>query len=113
MLLRYFVQVVSLASQLDVVDDVWRLADQLVRLHDEAADVPRCDLKKEVAGDRRNHGSDQPAASLQPESVGQCDSSTNDQCHRDNKQSRQQDVGIGVGDSAEDGVVFSQLIETP
>jgi hypothetical protein len=53
-------QIIGLAGQLNIVGDIWALANQFIRFHDEAGDVPGNSLKREITECGGHDGSNKP-----------------------------------------------------
>ena len=103
----------GLPRHLDVVRDVRPLAHELVRLDDEAGDVPPEDADDEIAGAGRNDRRDQPAQPRRRHRVDERDRRADDECDRQDEQAGDRHVGVRVGDAGEDRVVDQEPIESP
>ena len=99
---------VSPASHLDVMLDEWPLAHQLIRLDDEAADVPADQADQHVTDDCGRRRCQQPSRPRCRDRAVHRNRGTGDQCRAHDQQSGQCNVGIGIGDAGKNGVVLKQ-----
>src|SRR5262249_23159732 len=106
------VEPVGHARQLDVVFDVILLADQLVRLHDEAGHVPTEGADDEVAGCGGYGRGDQPADLRLDDAVDPGDDGSHHERYRDQHQPGKYQVIVGVVDSRENRVIVQQMLES-
>ena len=67
--LRDTIQAVGLAGEVDVIGNVWALANEFVRLDDEAGDVPAEYLNGDIADESGSDGSGEPAETRRGENV--------------------------------------------
>ena len=109
--LRETVQSVCLARHKDVVRNVGLLAYQFIRFDDKAAHPPAGHAnagKTERRGQNRRH---QPASSRHRHGVCRGSHRPGDQRHAYQQQAAKRDMGVGVGDTAEDRMIVEQKIK--
>ena len=110
--LREAVQSIGLTRQVNVIGDVGSLANQFIRLHDKAADVPANDLKREITDRGRSNCCHQPARVRHRHDINACNRSTKNECDTDCEHSRKHDVRVRVGDTAKDRMFVEQSLES-
>ncbi len=111
LLLVEAVETEGLAGDLDVVGDVRALADELVGLDDEVGDVPADEAEGDVADSGGKHGGGDEAASRDAEGVEGGDDGAGDESEGDEEEAVDGDVGVGVVEAVEDGVVIEEELE--
>ena len=72
----------------------------------------RGDLNEEIADQGRDRREEEPAHARARGKVDEREDGAENERQRHQQQSAVDDVGIGVGDTAEDGVIFKQKLET-
>ena len=112
LVLHQAIEPVGLARGLNVESDVGLFAHQLVGFHDEAAHVPGGNLNEEIADQGGDGREEEPAHARARGKVDEGEDGAENERQRNQQQSAVDDVGIGVGDAAEDGVIFKQELET-
>ena len=110
--LRDSVQSVGLPRQFDVVGDIGLLANQFVRFHDKAADVPGDYLKGEITDRGGKNRRDKPAPAWRPHSVGSCDQRAQSERPTDDEHPCERDVRVSVGHTPEDRMFIEQSLES-
>ena len=110
-MLRYSVQSVGLPRQRNIVGNIRLLANQLVRFHDKAADVPADHLKGDIAQRSGENRRRNPTPAPHCHAVDRRDHRTQNERRADNKHSCEHDVAVSVGHTCEDRMIIEQSLE--
>ena len=89
-----------------IVGNEGTLPHQLIRRHDEAADIPAHASDDQVAGNGRKGYGQQPERPRCTERGRQCDDGAEDERHAHHQGAAQGDVRIGVGNARKDGALL-------
>ncbi len=110
--LRNSVQSVGLPRQCEIVGNIGLFANQLVRFHDEAADVPADYLKADITQRSRENRRRNPAPAWHPHGVDGRDHRAQNQRRADNQHSWKHDVRVRVAHARENRMRVEQLLES-
>src|SRR5262249_33039377 len=99
-------QIKCLARELDVVRNIWLLANQFVRLDHKAVHIPAKYLDNEITHQGRNNGSKQSPSLRRPEGIAGCDSRAQDECGTEKNLAWKNDVRVSVRHAGENRVTL-------
>ncbi len=109
--LRDAVESVRLSRERDVVRDVRRLAHELVRLDDEAVDVPGDEAESEIQRGRWQRRSHEPPRPRRHERTDDREARASEQRNGHAQRPEERDVRVSVGNARKDRVVVHQAFE--
>ena len=110
--LRDSVQSVGLPRQFDVAGYIGLLANQLVRFHDKAANVPADYLKGDITDRSRKDRRDKPAPAWHLHGVDGRDHRAETERPADDEHPCERDVRVSVGHTPEDRMFIEQSLES-